>query len=93
MTLGLKIFTLVHVLISLIAIGSGIVVAVGMLKGKRLNGWTALFLSTTVLTSGTGFLFPVHHFMPSHAVGILSMIVLSIAIVARYVGRLAGAWR
>ncbi len=93
MILGTTTFTFVHVVLSLIGIFSGLVVAFGMLAGKRLDGWTALFLITTVLTSVTGFLFPFHKFMPSHGVGIISMVVLAIAIFARYVRQLAGGWR
>jgi hypothetical protein len=86
-------FTLVHVVLSLVGIGSGLVVLFGMLGAKRLDGWTALFLATTVLTSVTGFFFPVAGFLPSHAVGILSLVFLAAALVAFYVYRLAGAWR
>src|SRR5207253_1791059 len=86
-------FTFVHVLISLVGIGSGFVVLFGLLAGKRLNGWTALFLATTVATSVTGFGFPFDHLLPSHKVGIISLLVLAIAILARYVFHLAGAWR
>jgi hypothetical protein len=86
-------FTLVHVAISLLAIASGFVVTFGLLAGKRLGGWTAFFLATTVATSLTGFGFPFDHLLPSHKVGILSLVVLAIAIVARYVRHLAGAWR
>src|SRR6267154_1841774 len=93
MTIALTIYTLVHVVISLVGIFSGLVVMAGFLIAKRLDGWTALFLATTVATSVTGFFFPVHHFMPSHAVGILSLIVLSAAIYARNARHLAGAWR
>jgi len=93
MSVGLAAFTIFHVLISLVAICSGFVVAYGLLTAKRLQGWTALFLATTVATSVTGFLFPVHHFMPSHGVGIISMIILAIALYALYGRRLAGAWR
>src|SRR5271169_3668936 len=89
----LSIFTLTHVAISLVGIFSGFVVMFGLLGGKRLDGWTALFLSTTVATSVTGFFFPVHHFMPSHAVGIISLAVLALAIYARHARSLAGAWR
>jgi uncharacterized membrane protein SirB2 len=64
-----------------------------MLAGKRLDGWTAIFLITTVLTSVTGFLFPVEHLLPSHIVGIVSLLVLAVAIVARYALHMAGAWR
>jgi hypothetical protein len=69
MSLSLAIFTLVHVIISLVAIFSGFVLLTGFFASRRLDGWTALFLITTVATSVTGFLFPVHHFMPSHVLG------------------------
>jgi hypothetical protein len=86
-------FTLIHVLLSLAGIGTGFIVVYGLLVGKRLDGWTAIFLSTTALTSLTGFLFPVEHILPSHIVGIISLVVLAIAIVARYTLHLANAWR
>jgi len=86
-------FTLIHVLLSLAGIGSGFIVVYGFLTGKRLDGWTAIFLATTVLTSLTGFLFPVEHLLPSHVVGVISLVVLAVAIVARYALHLAGAWR
>jgi len=86
-------FTLIHVLISLAGIGSGFIVVYGLLTGKRLGGWTAIFLSTTVLTSLTGFLFPVEHILPSHVVGSISLVVLAVAILARYAFHLSHAWR
>jgi len=86
-------FTLVHVLLSLAGIGTGFIVVYGMIAGKRLDGWTAIFLATTILTSLTGFLFPVEHLLPSHVVGILSLVVLAVAILARYALHLARAWR
>ena len=86
-------YTFLHVLISLAGIGSGFAVMFGFLTGKRLDGWTAIFLVTTVLTSLTGFLFPVEHILPSHVVGIISLAALAVAIPARYVFHLAGAWR
>ncbi len=89
----LTVLTLVHVVLSLIGIGSGLVVVFGLITRKQLKGWTALFLTTTIATSVTGFLFPVHKFLPSHAVGILSLIVLALAVFAFYERRLAGAWR
>jgi hypothetical protein len=91
--MALSILTLVHVVISLLGILSGFAVLFGLLGGKRLDRWTAIFLATTVATSVTGFLFPVHRFMPSHAVGILSLLVLAVAIYARYARHLAGPWR
>jgi hypothetical protein len=93
MVLGMTTLTFVHVVLSLIGIFSGFVVAFGLLAARRLDGWTALFLATTVATSVTGFLFPFHRFLPSHGVGIVSLIVLAIAVFARYVRQLAGAWR
>jgi hypothetical protein len=93
MILGMTTFTFVHVVLSLIGIFSGFVVVFGLLAGKRLDGWTAPFLVSTVATSVTGFLFPFHRFLPSHGVGILSLLVLAIAILARYPLHLAGAWR
>jgi len=86
-------FTLVHVVISLVGIASGLVVVFGLLTGKRLDGWTALFLATTVATSVTGFGFPFDHLLPSHKVGIISLVVLAVAILARYAFHLIGAWR
>jgi hypothetical protein len=82
-----------HVLISLIGIGSGFVAMYGLLIGKRLDGWTALFLVTTVATSVTGFGFPFDHLLPSHKVGITSLVALALAILARYGFHLAGARR
>jgi hypothetical protein len=79
--------------LSLVGIASGFAVVYGLIVSKRLDGWTALFLWTTVATSVTGFLFPVDRFLPSHGVGIVSLIVLAIAILARYRFRLAGGWR
>jgi hypothetical protein len=89
----LTVLTLFHVAISLIGIGSGFVVVYGLLTSKRFEGWTAIFLSTTVATSVTGFMFPFHRFLPSHAVGVVSLIVLAFAILARYRFQLSGGWR
>jgi hypothetical protein len=86
-------FTAVHVLLSVIGIVSGLLVVYGLLSGKRFDGATAIFLVTTVLTSVTGFLFPVDHILPSHIVGIISLIALAIAVVARYPLHMAGPWR
>jgi hypothetical protein len=86
-------FLQIHVVLSLIGIGAGLVVLYGLLSGKRLAGWTALFLVTTVLTSVTGFPLPPYGFDPPRAVGTLSLVLLALAIVALYVFHLAGAWR
>ncbi len=91
--MSLATYTALHVAISLVGIGSGLVVLVGLLKGIRFNGWTGLFLASTVATSVTGFGFPVAHFLPSHGVGILSLIALAVAIAALYKFQLKGGWR
>ena len=88
----LRIYTIVHTLISLVGIFSGLVAMFGMLVGKRLDGWTKWFLITTVLTSVTGFFFPFHGFTPAYAVGAISLVVLALAIFARYRRQLAGPW-
>jgi hypothetical protein len=89
----LHIYTIVHVLISLVGIFTGLIVLFGMLAGNRLDGWTKWFLITTVATSVTGFFFPFHGFTPAIALGIMSLIVLALAIFARYPRQLAGHWR
>ena len=86
-------YTLLHVLLSLVGIGSGFVVLYGLIGSKRLDGWTAVFLTTTALTSISGFGFPFDHLLPSHKVGIISLVVLAAAIPARYVFHMEGAWR
>jgi hypothetical protein len=86
-------FTTVHVVISLVGIASGLVVLFGLLRNRLFDRWNALFLVTTVATSVTGFGFPFDHLLPSHKVGILSLVVLAVAIVALYAFRLAGAGR
>ena len=89
----LQIYTIIHTLISLIAIFTGIVVAFGMLAGAQLNGWTKWFLITAVATTVTGFFFPFHGFTPAIGLGIISLPFLALTIYARYSKRLGGAWR
>jgi hypothetical protein len=91
--MSLATYTLIHVVISLVGIGSGLIVLFGMFGGKRLDGMTALFLATTALTSLTGFGFPFEHLTPGIILGILSVVVLAIAVPARYSFRMAGKWR
>ncbi len=91
--LGLSTFTLLHVFVSLIAIASGFLVMTGLLGSNRMIGMTALFLATTILTSATGFLFPVTELLPSHVIGIVSLVLLAIAVFALYGRRLSGLWR
>jgi hypothetical protein len=93
MTFGMDALTFVHVLLSLIGIISGFVVLVGMFDSRRLESWTALFLITTIATSVTGFFFPFTKLLPSHIFGIISLIVLAIALAARYSFRLKDSWR
>lgn len=93
MLFGITTFTLIHVVLSLVGIVAGLVVAGGLAAGRRLDGWTGLFLATTALTNITGFGFPFVTFLPSHGVGVLSLLILPIVIVARYLKALAGAWR
>ena len=92
MVLGMPPLVVIHVLISLLGIGSGIAVLLGFLGNQRLDGWTHFFLLTTILTSVTGFFLPAHKLLPSHIVGILSLIALSIACVARYSKKMQGGW-
>jgi hypothetical protein len=90
---GLELFTAFHVLISLVGIATGFVALFGMVQSKPLDQWTNIFLVTTVATSVTGFLFPFRGFTPAIGTGILSMIVLGLAIVALQVKHLQGPWR
>ena len=94
-TLGLSLsqFTTLHVAISLVAIAAGFVVLYGMLTGQRPGGWTLLFLAATVLTSVTGFMFPIGGLTPGLVIGAISLVLLAIALLALYAFRLAGPWR
>jgi hypothetical protein len=91
--MSLQTFTSLHVIISLIGIATGLIVLWGMFSAGRLELWTAIFLLTTILTSVTGFLFPFTTLLPSHITGIISLVVLAVAVVALYYYRLAGHWR
>ena len=93
MVFGMEPFIFIHTLISLIGIGAGLVVALGLLGSQRLPGWTALFLLMTALTSVSGFFLPAEHLKPSHVVGIISLVVLAAAVYALYARDLAGPWR
>ena len=86
-------FTKIHVVISLIGILTGVVVLIGLISGRRFNGWTAWFLASTVATSATGFFFPFHGVTSGIIVGIISLLLLAVAIFARYFRRFVGAWR
>src|SRR4030095_12393990 len=91
--MSLSAFTQFHVVLSLVGIVAGFVVLAHMFGSKLQRGWTALFLATTVLTSVTGFLFPFERVLPSHIVGVVSLVVLAIAIAALYGYQLARSWR
>jgi hypothetical protein len=95
MILGMSLatFTTVHVIISLIGIVAGIIVMFGLLGSNKMPGLTAIFLLFTILTSATGFLFPFEKLLPSHMIGILSLVLLAIACIALYGMKLSGAWR
>lgn len=91
--LSLSTYTIIHVIISLIAIAVGFMTVFGMLSGDRMARWTGVFLIMTVLTSVTGFGFPFDHVLPSHVVGAISLVFLAVALFAVYVKHLAGTWR
>jgi hypothetical protein len=98
MILGMSLatFVLVHVVISLVGIAAGLIVMFGLLGSNRMSGLTALFLVTTILTSATGFLIPPlvsEKLLPSHIIGLLSLVLLAIACFALYVQKLSGTWR
>jgi hypothetical protein len=95
MVLGMSLatYTVVHVIISLVGIGSGLIVLFGLLNGKLLSPWNGLFLLTTVLTSVTGFFFPYTKITPGIILGVLSLITLAIALFALYARHLSGGWR
>src|SRR5215467_2684544 len=91
--MSLSAFTTLHVVLSLIGIFAGLVVLIGMFGSKTLPGWTGIFLATTILTSVTGYFFPVNQILPSHIVGALSLVALAIALLAYYRYRVGGSWR
>ena len=93
MSFDLTTLTLVHTIISIVAIAAGLVVVGGLIAGVRIDGWTGIFLVTTVLTSVTGFFFPFTKLLASHWVGVISLIILPFVITARYWKHLRGAWR
>ena len=95
MMLGLSLanFTLLHVVISVVAIAAGLVVMFGMLSSQTMPAMTGIFLLTTILTSVTGFMFPFTQLLPSHVLAIISLVLLAVACVALYARHLAGFWR
>jgi hypothetical protein len=93
MIFGISILTVVHVAISIVGIATGFVVMWGLFVRKKLDKWTLVFLASTIATSATGFLFPIEHMTPGIAIGILSLVTLAVAILARYQFHFAGPWR
>src|SRR5471032_3700537 len=95
MIIGMSIatFTILHVIITLIAIATGFIVMFGMVSSKMLSGWSAIFWLTTLLTSITGFMFPIHGFTPALGVGGFAMVILAIGLAALYAKHLMGSWR
>jgi len=91
--MSLVTFTVLHVIVSLVGIVTGLVAVLGMLSAKRLPIWTAVFLATTVLTSVTGFMFPFTTVKPSHIFGDISLVLLALAVIGLYRFNLAGPWR
>ena len=88
----MSILTILHVLLSLIGILAGLVLLSSLFRGTLPDGWNLLFLITTILTSVTGFFFPFHKLLPSHVLGVLSLIALGVALVALYGRNLSGPW-
>ena len=95
MILGMSVeaFTTLHVIISLLAIASGLVVLIAMAGGRHLAAVTGFFLLTTILTSVTGFFFHSKAIGPPHIFGVISMVALAASLVALYGRKLVGAWR
>jgi hypothetical protein len=89
----LETFTFVHVVISLVGIMTGFIVVALMLSSAPIAGWNAFFLVSTILTSVTGFFFPFKAFGPPHMVGVISLVVLAVALFAVYGRKLSGVWR
>lgn len=82
-----------HTWLSLLALGSGVVVIIGLISGRAMPAWTAVFLLTATATSATGFALPFERVLPSHIVGGFALVALAVALLAQYRFRLAGAWR
>ena len=95
MVLGMSLttFTLVHVLISLVGIASGLIVMERFVRNRALGLSNTIFLVTTIATSVTGFLFPFNGFTPALALGVISLVILAAALFALCAGNLIGPWR
>ena len=93
MIFGMTLFTTIHVVITLIAMVAGLIAIFGMIGNERRDTVNGVFLRFTVLTSVTGFLFPIHGLTPALILGMMSMAVLAIALAARYRFAMQGSWR
>lgn len=93
MILGMDWFALTHVLISLVGIGTGLVLLLALMGGRNPGNWAALFLIFTLLTSVTGFFFHNEHITPAQIVGGISLVALALAFYGLYGRGLAGIWR
>jgi len=89
----LHIYTIIHTLVSLVAIVTGFIVLFGLLAGNRLPGWTKWFLITAIATTVTGFFFPFHGITPAIKLGVISSVVLVVTLYAGYGKQFTGAWR
>jgi hypothetical protein len=92
-TMILAVFTLFHVVLSVIGIAAGVVVLIEMIRARRLGAWNSTFLITTAATSLTGFFFPIHGITPGLVIGTISIVVLAVAMAGLYRYHLAGGWR
>jgi hypothetical protein len=93
MILGMTPLTFIHVLLSLIGIATGFLVIFQMIGAKPLGGLNTTFLATTILTSVTGFFFPITKVTPGLVIGAISLVVLAVALFALYSKKLSGGWR
>jgi hypothetical protein len=93
MSTGLALFTIFHVFLSIAALVTGLVMLAGLLKARPYGGWTIAFLVSMAATMLTGFLFPFHGFTPALGVGIICILILGLAVIARYTFQMRGFWR
>ncbi|MDB5641114.1 MAG: hypothetical protein JWN07_431 [Hyphomicrobiales bacterium] len=91
--MSLSALTTFHTLISLIAIAAGAVAVTGLFRNGSFRRATHLFLATAVLTSLTGFLFPLNGVTPAVITGVLALGILALVLMAFYLFHLTGAWR
>ena len=85
--------TAIHTAITVVAIVAGAVSMMGMLRNGAFRFWTKLFLITAVVTSVTGFFFPLKGITSAQFVGVLALIILAVGLVAFYRFQVAKAWR